>query len=97
APLYLVHDGSGLVSHYERLLPLHRDVWGLSNPRFFSGDPWQTLEEMAQAYAQTIEQHAHDGALMLGGQSSFGGAVAFEIAQILTSHGVQVKGVVLID
>ncbi|KAF8125139.1 hypothetical protein EV363DRAFT_1453999 [Boletus edulis] len=95
-PLYLVHDGSGLVSHYERLLPLHRDVWGLSNPRFFSGDPWETLEEMAQGYAQTIEQHAHDGALMLGGWS-FGGAVAFEIAQILTSRGVQVKGVVLID
>ena len=66
-PLYLVHDGSGLVSHYERLLPLRRDVWALSNPRFFCDEPWETLEEMAQAYAQTIEQHANDAPLMLGG------------------------------
>lgn len=74
APLYLVHDGSGLVSHYERLLPLNRDVWGLSNPRFFCDEPWETLEDMAQAYAQTIEQHANanDAALMLGGQFFFG-------------------------
>ncbi|KAH0826248.1 putative polyketide synthase [Lanmaoa asiatica] len=94
--LYLVHDGSGLISHYERLLPLHRDVWGLSNPRFFSDEPWETLEDMAQAYALAIEQHAKDATLILGGWS-FGGVVAFEIARILTSRGVNVKGVALID
>lgn len=71
APLYLAHDGSGLVSHYERLLPLHRDVWGLSNPRFFHEEPWETLEEMAQTYALAIEQHANDVAVMLGGPSFF--------------------------
>ena len=73
APLYLVHDGSGLVSHYEHLLPLQRDVWGISNPRFFSDESWETLEDMAQAYAQTIEQHANDAAfkLVLGGQFLF--------------------------
>ena len=69
--LYLVHDGSGLVSHYERLLPLNRDMWGLSNPRFFCDEPWETLEEMAQAYGSTIERHARDAALMLGGQFLF--------------------------
>ena len=67
-PLYLVHDGSGLVSHYECLLPLHRDVWGVRNPRFLGDEPWATLEDMAHAYAQTIEEHANDGTLMLGGQ-----------------------------
>ena len=70
-PLYLVHDGSGLVSHYERLFPLNRDAWGLSNPRFFCDESWETLEEMAQVYASTIEQHARDAALMLGGQFLF--------------------------
>ncbi|KAF8549493.1 putative polyketide synthase [Imleria badia] len=95
-PLYLVHDGSGLVSDYERLLPLHRDVWGLSNPRFFCDEPWETLEDMAQAYASMIEQHASDAALMLGGWS-FGGVVAFEIARILIARGVRIQGVVLID
>ena len=68
APLYLVHDGSGLVSHYERLSPLHRDVWGLGNPCFFSDESWETLEDMAQAYARAIERHAKDTALILGGQ-----------------------------
>ncbi|KAG8214315.1 putative polyketide synthase [Butyriboletus roseoflavus] len=91
APLYLVHDGSGLVSHYERLLPLHRDVWGLSNPRFFHGEPWETVEEMARAYALAIEQHANDAPLMLGGWS-FGGVVAFETARILTVSRCQGEG-----
>ncbi|KAG8214317.1 Alpha/Beta hydrolase protein [Butyriboletus roseoflavus] len=97
APLYLVHDESGLVNHYERLLPLHRDVWGLSNPRFFHGEPWETVEEMARAYALAIEQHANDAPLMLGGRSSagwsFGGVVAFETARILTCRGVKIKNV----
>ena len=60
-----------LVGHFGRLLPLRRDVWGLSNPCFFCDEPWETLEEMAQAYESTIEQHARDAALMLGGQFLF--------------------------
>lgn len=70
APLYLVHDGSGLVNDYERLLSLHRDVWGINNPRFFCNESWETLEDMAQAYAVAIEQHAKDAALVLGGPCS---------------------------
>ncbi|KAG9308914.1 putative polyketide synthase [Chiua virens] len=97
-PLYLVHDGCGLVNHYERLLPLRRDVWGLSNPRFFSDEPWKTLEDMAQAYAGAIEQHhdANEAGLILGGWS-FGGVLAFEIVRILVSRGVIIKGILLID
>lgn len=67
APLYLVHDGSGLVGHYERILPLHRDVWGIGNPRFFSDESWETLEDMAQAYALAVVEHAKDAPLILGG------------------------------
>ena len=68
APLYLVHDGSGLISHYERLLPLHRDVFGISNPRFFSNDPWTNIEDMAHAYALAIEEQSKNAALILGGE-----------------------------
>ncbi|KIJ60216.1 polyketide synthase [Hydnomerulius pinastri MD-312] len=95
APLFLIHDGSGLVSYYERLSPLHRAVRGLRNPRFFTKEPWESIEDMAQAYARAIERHAN-GALILGGWS-FGGVVAFEIARVLTAHGLDVKGVVLLD
>ncbi|KIK97930.1 hypothetical protein PAXRUDRAFT_807021 [Paxillus rubicundulus Ve08.2h10] len=94
-PLFLIHDGSGLVSHYERLSPLRRDVWGLNNPHFFSDESWGSIEGMAQAYVLGIERHAKS-ALILGGWS-FGGVVAFEVARILTARGMNVKGVILID
>ncbi|KAF8836384.1 putative polyketide synthase [Paxillus ammoniavirescens] len=95
APLFLIHDGSGLVSHYERLSPLRRDIWGLNDPRFFSDEPWGSIEAMAQAYALAIEIHVKD-TLILGGWS-FGGVVAFEVARILTARGINVNGVILID
>ncbi|KAF9240177.1 putative polyketide synthase [Melanogaster broomeanus] len=92
---FLVHDGSGLVTDYEDLSPLNRDVWGLSDPRFFSDERWESIQDMAQAYALAVERHSKD-ALILGGWS-FGGVVAFEVARILTARGIKVKGVVLID
>ncbi|KAF9219881.1 putative polyketide synthase [Gyrodon lividus] len=94
-PLFLIHDGSGLVSCYERLFPLRRDIWGLNNPLFFSDEPWGTIEGMAQVYAHAVERHVKD-ALILGGWS-LGGVIAFEVARILTARGIDVKGVVLID
>lgn len=34
------------------------DVWAFSNPRFLCDELWENLE-VAQAYVQTIEQHAN--------------------------------------
>ncbi|KAH7885548.1 putative polyketide synthase [Phlebopus sp. FC_14] len=95
SPLFLIHDGSGLVTYYGRLSSLNRNVWGLSDPRFFLKDHWKSVDEMANAYTQIIEKYAGD-ALILGGWS-FGGVVAFEVAQRLAARGLEVKGVILID
>ncbi|KAF7327244.1 hypothetical protein MKEN_00301700 [Mycena kentingensis (nom. inval.)] len=94
-PLFLIHDGSGLVNYYDRLSFLDRDIWGIPNPRFVTGQPWSELVDMAAAYVDYILTTT-SGPLLLGGWS-FGGVVAYEIALQLTARGVHVKGIILID
>ncbi|ETW82343.1 polyketide synthase variant A [Heterobasidion irregulare TC 32-1] len=95
APLFLIHDGSGLVYYIRSLSPLGRDVWGIHNPHFITGQRLDSVEAMAAEYAQYAEETTTDP-LILGGWS-FGGVVAFELARQLLTKGVPVKGVVLID
>ena len=53
-PLLLIHDGSGLTSHYNSLLTLNRDVFALANPCLTTGGRWDTLEQMAESYVDVI-------------------------------------------
>ncbi|KAJ6526457.1 polyketide synthase [Mycena capillaripes] len=94
-PLFFIHDGSGLVNYYYHLSFLDRAIWGIHNPRFIGGKPWDGLLDMAAAYVDYILSTT-SGPLLLGGWS-FGGVAAYEIALQLTSRGIQVKGIVLID
>ncbi|KAF7337824.1 Non-reducing polyketide synthase terA [Mycena venus] len=94
-PLFFIHDGSGLVSYYDRLSFLDRAIWGIHNPRFVSRRGWDSLVDMAAAYVEYILSTT-SGPLLLGGWS-FGGVAAYEIALQLTSRGIQVKGILLID
>ncbi|KAJ3497537.1 hypothetical protein NLG97_g1826 [Lecanicillium saksenae] len=103
SPLFLIHDGSGICTHYRRLRALGRHVFALHDPKFLiqSSDQrsWASLLDMAAAYADTIlsaNKNAAGTDCILGGWS-FGGVVAFEAARILMAQGYQVKGVVLID
>ncbi|EDR13531.1 polyketide beta-ketoacyl-synthase [Laccaria bicolor S238N-H82] len=89
-PLFLIHDGSGLVNYCGRISPLGREVWGLKNPRFSSAQPWSSLVDMASAYAQSILK-VSTGPLILGG------VVAFEIAKQLAATHINVMGVILVD
>lgn len=111
-PLFLFHDGSGLVNYYSRVAPLHRPVWGLHNPHFITSEPWSGVAEMAKVYAENVARTAK-GPVLLGGKSSFstelisnsypsagwsfGGVAAYETALQLAKRGITVKGVVLID
>nr|APH07628.1 PKS2 [Agaricomycetes sp.] len=96
APIFLIHDGSGLVHYIRRLSSLDRDVWGVHNPHFMTKHPWVCVEDMAAEYASYATSAASSKPLILGGWS-FGGVVAFEAARQLMCSGVSVKGVVLID
>ncbi|KAI1769355.1 putative polyketide synthase [Hypoxylon sp. FL1150] len=94
--LFLIHDGSGLCTHYYRLDSLHRPVYALHDPKFLDpSDNWTSLGEMADEYARQVASTTA-GPYLLGGWS-FGGVVAFEVARRLAAQGHSVIGVVLID
>ncbi|KAA1469652.1 polyketide synthase [Dentipellis sp. KUC8613] len=95
APLFLIHDGSGLVLYIRRLSPLDRDIWGIHNPHFITSQPWESVVSMAAEYSEFATKTTSEP-LLLGGWS-FGGVVAFEAARQLMKKGVAVKGVLLID
>jgi len=65
-PLFMIHDGSGLVNYYERLPSLGRDLRGIHNPRFSSARTWSSLREMASFYADLISKSG-EKSILLGG------------------------------
>lgn len=69
-PLVLIHDGSGMVVSYERIFDLNRCLWAISNPRLASSDPWDSLPQMAQAYAKLISDEM-EGPVIVGGAHFF--------------------------
>ncbi|KZP21464.1 putative polyketide synthase [Athelia psychrophila] len=96
APLFLVHDGSGMVDYFNRMPSLGRDVWTIPNPHFGKDAiwPWEDLESMAQEYTGYVTS-VSSGPVLVGGWS-FGGVVAFEIARQLLKGGTDAR-VLLID
>jgi len=94
-PLFLIHDGSGLVNYYQSLSALGRDVLGIYNPKFPTGEEWKDLKSMATEYAALMRKTT-PGPILVGGWS-FGGVVAFEAARQLMAEGQEVRGVLLID
>ncbi|WP_181244017.1 non-ribosomal peptide synthetase [Chamaesiphon polymorphus] len=99
-PLFFVHPGGGTVLSYLELarnLDPDRPVYGLES---LDLDEEQTLhnkvEDMAAYYIQVMKTVQAEGPYQIGGWS-FGGLVAFEIAQQLRSQGQEVATVVLLD
>ena len=67
APLFLVHDGSGLVKYIYNLPSLGRDLWGIHNPNFTSSQPWESVECMAAKYAKDTIKAVGLEPVILGG------------------------------
>ncbi|KAJ5279451.1 type I iterative polyketide synthase [Penicillium angulare] len=95
APLFLIHDGSGICVQYHRLRSFNRSIYAIHDPKFLESESWSGIPAMAQSYARFIAKTT-SGPYMLGGWS-FGGVVAFEAARVLMAEGHTVTGVVLID
>ena len=67
-PLFLIHDGGGTTFAYSCLGPLNRTVYGIQNPRFYSGRAWSGgIAEMAKVYANLIRSVVSAGPILLGG------------------------------
>jgi amino acid adenylation domain-containing protein len=99
-PLFVVHTIGGHVLRYNDLLrhlPADQPVYGLQCVGLNGiAKPYQTVEEMAAHYLQAIKTVQPNGPYLLGG-ASFGGAVAFEMAQQLVAKGEEIALLVLFD
>ncbi len=99
APLFLVHAATGLANPYLILdsYMSEQRIYGISNP--YLGQPENEFKDiscMAKYYVNQIKKIQTIGPYYLGGWS-FGGVVAFEMAQQLKREGETVAIVILID
>jgi amino acid adenylation domain-containing protein len=99
-PLFMAHSGGGIVFPYYNLIPyLGKDqpVYGLQDPSCYTEENlYASLEEMAEAYIEFIQKVQPKGPYHLAGWS-FGGGLAFELAQQLKRKGEQIALLVVID
>ncbi|WP_306853083.1 acetoacetate--CoA ligase [Cupriavidus necator] len=100
APLFLVHGASGSVMEcwgMVNALQTSRPVYGLQARGLDGEQPTQRrVEDMAASYIEQIRTLQPSGPYALAGYS-FGGLVAFEMAQQLTRAGEHVELLCLLD
>lgn len=101
APLFLVHPVGGQVLCYLRLARAlgqeERPLYGFEALGLRAGEePLWSVEDLASAYAAELVAHHPDGPVWIAGYS-FGGLVAYEIAQRLLREGRDVPGLFLLD
>jgi thioesterase domain-containing protein/acyl carrier protein len=98
-PLFLAHAGGGHVLFYRNLaqhLGSEQPVYGLQAQGLEDQRPvYQRVEDMAAHYLRDIRSRQPQGPYCLGGWS-FGGTVAFEMAQQLQAQGQPVALLVLL-
>lgn len=99
-PFFCVHPIMGGVATYYSLATLmgsEQPFYGLSSQGFDKSQPRpRTIEEIASRYIHAIRTVQPEGPYHLGGWS-FGGWVAFEMAQQLVAQGDTVSALVVID
>ncbi len=99
-PLFLVHPIDGMVLFYREMsscLAPGRPVYGFQ-ARGLEGEaePFGRIEDMAAHYIRSMRSIQPEGPYFIGG-TSFGGIVAFEMAQQLHAQGRAVELLFLID
>jgi thioesterase domain-containing protein len=99
-PLFLVHPVGGNVFFYRHLaidLGAEQPVYGLQAQGIDGEEqPLTTIEEMATQYVAAVRVVQPEGPYLLGG-TSFGGTVAFEMAQQLHALEQKVAMLIIID
>ena len=99
-PLILVHPAGGDVYFYKGLadtLGKQQPVYGFRAPGLEEGEtPLTSVDAMATCYLESLLAFQPEGPYWLGG-ASYGGMVAYEMAQRLQSMGKTVAVVIMID
>ncbi|MBW4613344.1 MAG: amino acid adenylation domain-containing protein [Desmonostoc vinosum HA7617-LM4] len=99
-PFFCIHPAGGHVFCYvnlARYLGTEQPFYGLQ-AQGFNGtkEPLTTIEEMASLYIQAIQTVQPQGPYQIGGWS-FGGVVAYEIAQQLVQQGEEISLLAVLD
>jgi phthiocerol/phenolphthiocerol synthesis type-I polyketide synthase E len=99
-PLFLIHPVGGGVYIYRDLvqqLKQDRPIYAIQAQGFDGKDqPINNIPQMAEYYIEIIRSVQPQGPYLLGG-SSFGGIVAYEMAQQLIAQGQEIELLVQID
>jgi thioesterase domain-containing protein len=99
-PVFFVHPSGGGVLCYVALsnhLGVERPFYGLQDPVLDGGDqPYDSIPQMAADYVKAVRAVQEDGPYLIGGYS-FGGLIAFEMAQQLRSEGQEIAALLVID
>lgn len=99
-PLFMVHPIGGEVFCYRDLaqqLGKDQPVYAFQSPSLLgNSEPFSSIPEMAKAYILEMKRIGAEPPYLLGG-SSFGGLVAYEMAQQLLDIGNKVSLLVMID
>jgi amino acid adenylation domain-containing protein len=99
-PLFFVHPAEGTVFGYlgiAQLLPEEHPFFGLQAPGLEGeAPPLRSVEAMATCYVEAIRKVQPNGPYLLAGWS-FGGLVAFEMAQQLRAAGEETAWLGLFD
>ena len=99
-PFFCVHPAGGQVFYYlelSRYLGENQPFYGLQAQGFNRGEKiFTNVEEMAKFYVKIIQYFQPKGALKIGGWS-FGGVVAFEMAQQLLQQGREISLLAILD
>jgi hypothetical protein len=70
--LVLIHDGGGTIFNYYTIGPLNRQVFGIADPAFESGDEWEGWDggivQMAEQYCHRIRRSVEKTDILLGGK-----------------------------
>ncbi len=99
-PFFCVHPAGGHVLCYftlARYLGTEQPFYGLQARGFYGDEePLTTVEEMAAIYVEAIQTVQPEGPYQVGGWS-FGGVVAYEVAQQLQRQGHKVSLLAILD
>ncbi|OKH52348.1 non-ribosomal peptide synthetase [Calothrix sp. HK-06] len=99
APFFCVHPAGGHVMSYLKLahyLSNEQPFYGLQAQGFNGEEPLTRVEDMASVYIEAIQKFQPNGPYYIGGWS-FGGVVAYEMAQQLHKMGHKVSLLAIID
>jgi thioesterase domain-containing protein len=99
-PLFCVHAVSGSAYSYAGLVQLlgpDQPVYAFEAPGFDGGrSPVRSLPDLSAEYVTTLREFRSSGGYRLLGWS-FGGVVAFDMAQRLTAAGAEVERLIMVD